>query len=563
MTKEEEDAAAKTLEQAKQDAIKELEDSISLEDYRDAEKSQVEATLNNGKASINAATTTDEVIKVKVETRKEIAEVKTDAILTQEEEEAAAKELAEAKEAAIKELEEAVALEDYRTTEKAEVEVALNEGKDKINAATTIDEVAEVKQEIKQEIAEVKTDDQLTQEEEQEADKKKEEAVAKALADAKEAAIKELEDSVTLEDYRDAEKAEVEATLKAEIDKINAATTIDDVTTAKETAQKEIADIKTDAQLTAKEEAQEFDIIGTVEDDKNQVVEHATVELRLGNELIATIVTEADGEFIFTGLKPGVYNVIIYYEGQIITDIIRIDNADIRRIIQLPAQNVNSIVNIKDTDEDKIQIVVGGLTEEAESYAQNPEDSVTIEMTIEKVTSADTNEVDVIEALISMENAGNMNYKHFDFTVMKTINGENSEKITETNNVLCLVLTFDMTDKKDIVVYRYHDGKAEALIEVDTMPEENYIDGTFYVDRANGLIYIFTQKFSTYTVGYEEVKETEEPKVPETQKTPETSEDVETTPPNTGDDSAMMGYSCLVLLSLGGVSIIAYRRKYA
>ena len=74
---------------------------------------------------------------------------------------------------------------------------------------------------------------------------------------------------------------------------------------------------------------------------------------------------------------------------------------------------------------------------------------------------------------------------------------ESTEKLTQTNNVMEIVIPYDMAGKNNITVYRYHDGVTEAFAENTTKA-----DGTFYLDRENNLIYVYAQKFSTYAIGY-------------------------------------------------------------
>ena len=77
---------------------------------------------------------------------------------------------------------------------------------------------------------------------------------------------------------------------------------------------------------------------------------------------------------------------------------------------------------------------------------------------------------------------------------------ETTEQLTETSNVIELVIPFDFSGKTGIRLYRYHVGEAQALKESSN--SESAEDGTFRLDRQNGLIYVYTDKFSTYAIGY-------------------------------------------------------------
>ena len=90
------------------------------------------------------------------------------------------------------------------------------------------------------------------------------------------------------------------------------------------------------------------------------------------------------------------------------------------------------------------------------------------------------------------------------FSISQTIHSlchgkdkEAEEHMTETSKVLELVIPFDFSGKSGIKLYRYHDDKAEALTESYSMA-----DGTFKLDRTAELIYVYTNRFSTYAISY-------------------------------------------------------------
>ena len=76
--------------------------------------------------------------------------------------------------------------------------------------------------------------------------------------------------------------------------------------------------------------------------------------------------------------------------------------------------------------------------------------------------------------------------------------------LSETGEVLQLILPYDFTDRFDVLAWRYHDGKAEAFTRLADRPEgsedDPYADQTFFPDEKNNRIYIYTNRFSTYAV---------------------------------------------------------------
>lgn len=81
------------------------------------------------------------------------------------------------------------------------------------------------------------------------------------------------------------------------------------------------------------------------------------------------------------------------------------------------------------------------------------------------------------------------------------------DAITEAPSVIEIKLPYDFAKKKNVKVYRYHGGNAQELAQLterDTV--KPYEDGKCFVDTENGYIYIYSLKFSTYSVAYDVVR---------------------------------------------------------
>ncbi len=76
--------------------------------------------------------------------------------------------------------------------------------------------------------------------------------------------------------------------------------------------------------------------------------------------------------------------------------------------------------------------------------------------------------------------------------------------ISDTAHVLEIPIFFDFSRKTDVTVYRNHQDQVEQLTLVDARPMDmaDYADGTYYADWENGLIYLYSNQFSTYGVAY-------------------------------------------------------------
>lgn len=98
--------------------------------------------------------------------------------------------------------------------------------------------------------------------------------------------------------------------------------------------------------------------------------------------------------------------------------------------------------------------------------------------------------------------AAGQTVEFLDLSLVKTVTpssgGSTDTPITDTNGkVLEIVVSYSLTGKKDVKVYRYHDGKAEAL---NPAKGDAKTGGTFKLGADS--VTIYATKFSTYAIGY-------------------------------------------------------------
>ena len=233
---------------------------------------------------------------------------------------------------------------------------------------------------------------------------------------------------------------------------------------------------------------------GTVTESGGQTaVSGAAVKLMRGKTQIAAKTTGADGKYNFTKVPAGVYNVVVTKDGKTVTRLITVTDADLtNQNLTMPSENKNSVIEVKD---DTPAVVVGGLDKIAEDTELGGASSVTVKLTVEaKEENAAANAGD-IKALAGNKTVGDF----LDLSLNKVVEGTGAgtTSITDTGaNILEIIVPYDFTGKQDVAVYRYHDT-AQALIKANTKA-----DGTFQLDEANGLIYIYAAKFSTYAIAY-------------------------------------------------------------
>ena len=129
------------------------------------------------------------------------------------------------------------------------------------------------------------------------------------------------------------------------------------------------------------------------------------------------------------------------------------------------------------------------------------EDLVHVDLTVTPATNVNP----IVAQIIADVYDGDVKVENLNIDITKSINDENPEPITDTIKVLGVAVQVkNLKNKHSITVLREHDRKVQRLKELSTMPtsEADYQDGTFYVDKSSGIIYIFTRYFSVYSIAY-------------------------------------------------------------
>ncbi len=250
-----------------------------------------------------------------------------------------------------------------------------------------------------------------------------------------------------------------------------------------------------------------YGVRGTTFDSDGNPKAGVHVVLKQGNTIFGSqdgVVSDEDGEFKFVGVGAGVYNIIAEFteadETVTVTEMVVITDSDVDNVeVRLPTAKANSIL-IVESDNDTPDIVVGGLDSVALDEALNIPDTshVTVTMTVENQPADSEN----AEQQKIDEICDNANISFINIALVKQIDNGVSENIKETRKQLTIVIPFDTENKTDITVYRYHDGEAAAMTKGGT--GERYEVG-------DGVITIYTQKFSTYAVAYNDQSTTPTP----------------------------------------------------
>lgn len=258
-----------------------------------------------------------------------------------------------------------------------------------------------------------------------------------------------------------------------------------------------------------------FKVTVTVQEEENQTpVENAVVSLWLGANKLDEVQTDKKGQYTFSKLIPGIYNLVVTKDVRTVTSKVELTTEDKTCNAVLPKGATNSIVevipgspdivvgnldnvfaNIDDTvytASDASKVSAGGKVEITFTAQEKRQDAEDIDQDMEKITEEKGSSVTVglvMEYTLEKE--------VFDAEGQKIV--EDSKKITQSNVLLEILLPLptEMQGKAGYSVYRVHDDKAEAMKANPGIGEEGFkVEGDF--------ITIFAEKFSTYAIGYTE-----------------------------------------------------------
>lgn len=236
-------------------------------------------------------------------------------------------------------------------------------------------------------------------------------------------------------------------------------------------------------------ESARYNLNGTVKDSNGVLQSGATVKLMQGSTIVAQTMTSADANYFFGNLKSGNYNLVAAKDGKTVTKLVVITENMIQDMVMPAGDSNNSVLVVtNEPSADKIPLTVGGLDDLASLERAD------ITMTV--VAKAE-DDGDGEQNAIKEKSGGQAVGIYLDMTVKM-----GSVSQTSTLNVLEIVIPFNFNAKTDINVYRYHGGQAVALNKLTNKPIAPFADGNFYIDPANGLIYVYASEFSTYAVTY-------------------------------------------------------------
>ena len=228
------------------------------------------------------------------------------------------------------------------------------------------------------------------------------------------------------------------------------------------------------------------------QNDGVTAVGNAVVTLMNGNRTVDYVITDEDGSYRFI-VPADVYSIVVEYGQTTQTEIVTLFS-DKTQDTTISGGKTQSQLLV-DSGDGAFNAAVGGLNEEAQYIRRAgniPEDqSVSVLMTLESKTKATAQNAEAIRTL-----ADDKSLIFFDARVEQTVDSTTTV-LNETATVLEIAVPYENVGKRDLAVY-YSDGFGVRALTESTSREE----GTFFVDKENGLIYIYSNRFSTFAIGY-------------------------------------------------------------
>ena len=284
-----------------------------------------------------------------------------------------------------------------------------------------------------------------------------------------------------------------------------------------------------------------YRISGIVDQEGNPLV-HAVVTLKRGSNIVAETLTDPNGKYSFTGVMPGMYNLITSYDGITTTVKVLIVDADAEQNATLSTGRTNSILDVA---EGSPTVIVGNLeklfqtsentpvypqiyTENDKTVVENG-GTVEIRLTVKKVAEPDQTGAELLQEAIQKlpESFDYQPELYLDLLLEKTVysieesgvEASQTETLSDSQVVLESVISLpsNLQSRKYYKVYRIHQNSLDDEIVLEELMTEANAEGEYYeLNSDNTEMTIHARKYSVYTVAASDYVELqpENPEVP-------------------------------------------------
>lgn len=249
--------------------------------------------------------------------------------------------------------------------------------------------------------------------------------------------------------------------------------------------------------------------VGVNDDNTGRSV---SVSIEAGNDAIDTKQGVTNCELTFDSLSDGFYNVVVRTDDGDYTEtrMIEIKNGSAETtVFELPVGKLATVVEVKTADTPKVAVEGLGeiLTAEDKNAAAAGAQDIEVKLEAAKKAEGEAEGASAIKAIVE---SGKQVAVYIDLSLYKTtktlddkgaVTATDTIDIGATNNkVLEIAIPFNDAKTKEVKVYRYHGGAAAELAALADKPAGSFTDGTYYVDKDNGYIFLYASEFSTYAI---------------------------------------------------------------
>ncbi len=246
---------------------------------------------------------------------------------------------------------------------------------------------------------------------------------------------------------------------------------------------------------------------GVITDEENNPVNGAYVWIN--DESIST---NAEGKYVLA-VDNGTYNIVVNGSA---TRLIEVEG-DTEVNIQLNTSKRYFVEN-----RSEFEVLVGGLEEIASGEEVNDGETIEVMLSVfsEEAYNIDASELEEMDpeelqmyearkaafetgksAIKNLEAAKGKTLDFVNLVLEKTVFDDTTYSTSDiggsNEKLLTIAIPFNMSEKADVAIFRYHDGTASAMNQDPEAGNEGYSVG-------DGRITIYASGFSTYAIGYTE-----------------------------------------------------------
>ncbi|MBQ6756243.1 MAG: S-layer homology domain-containing protein [Oscillospiraceae bacterium] len=281
--------------------------------------------------------------------------------------------------------------------------------------------------------------------------------------------------------------------------------------------------LSTPTPIIISEKPEKYSVGGTVNrvasavDTEGTACDGALVELRQGNTVIATANTDVSGNYSFSDIPEGEYNIVVAKGDVTKSERVTVEDGSVEKTVLLPYYDVSSLIVVRGNTP---AVVIGSLDDLAKTESEGITDgqSIEVKLTVEgkdDLTDVDddklnqeqkaekTDQAEIKEKALAATGAGTV-VEFIDMGIVKSVttNGNaTTEAIRDTgSNILQIRIPYVTEGRYQFGIYRKHVDDFGNEQTIAFANNGSHADGTFEV--GNGYLVVFATKFSTYAIGY-------------------------------------------------------------